>query len=359
MKTGILTFHWAHNYGAVLQAYALQTFLQRQGHQVEIIDYRPDWAQDNKKRPIPTSPGALLSNLNHAQRRSRFRRFCREHLNLSARSYRYGETICGYDAVIVGSDQVFNPDIIASGGRLDDTYLLANIAEGTHKIAYAASFGNSSLPASYAEVFRDRLKDFDAIGIREESGVQIVRDLGMDACSVPDPTILLGDFSALASARRTETQDYILSFIFQQTESTLAVRRAVSQSVGAEIRNFVNLNQRVRGVRGILNPTPQEWIRLIRDARYVVTDSFHSTVFCILNHRPFISLSLNGWGADWCERIKALLSGAGLSHRLLAQPTEENVKTLCEETVDWPSVDEKLSAWRKNGELFLNRIVRP
>lgn len=357
MKIGILTFHWAHNYGAVLQAYALQTYLQHQGYDVEIIDYRPDWAGDLKPPSLSWRPGSLLSRLDYLHKKARFQSFCRKFLKISNRQYTYGDTISGYDVVITGSDQVFNPDIIASGGKLDDTYLLCSVEKGTKKVAYAASFGNSTLDSSYADEFRAALSDFSAISIREESGVEIVQQLGVQAVAVPDPTILLGDFQSLTNPDKEQKENYVLSFIFQNTSAACKTRSEIVRMTGMTFRSFINLNQRFRGRRGLLHPSPENWLRAIQSSGFVLTDSFHSTVFSILYYRPFISLCLDAWGGDWSERIKSLLINVGLQNRLLHYPSDEKISNLCSNSIDWCSVNESLAAWRKKGFNFIKAAL--
>lgn len=358
MKIGILTFHWAYNYGAVLQAYALLAHLTKQGFEAEIIDYHPDWSQDIQPYSRPRTPGILLDNMERFLRRRLYRQFRREHLPVSSRRYRRGDVISGYDIIIVGSDQVFNPDIIVYKGELDDTYLLANVAPGTRKMAYAASFGNSTLAPTYAARYRELLSDFECISIREESGANIVRNLGLSATTAPDPTLLLGDFSALATWPRHE-DDYLLSILFQNNAAADQVIHSACRLSGYAERTFVNIKQMVRGKRGLHHLPPGEWMRCISQSQFVVTDSFHATVFSILTHRPFIALALDAWGGDWSERIKALLRRLGLEQRLLLQPNHDQVEALFRTPISWDAVETHIAHWRKEGADFLESCLKP
>lgn len=356
MKIGILTFHWAHNYGAVLQAYALYTYLERQGHDVEIINYVPNWCQEAKSYTFPRTPGLLIDNIDRYWKSRVFRAFQKKHLRISKHRYHYGETISGYDVVIVGSDQVFNPDIIAQDGKLDDTYLLANVAPGTRKIAYAASFGNSSLRPQYASQFRKLLSDFDDIGIREESGCGIVETLGLSATTVPDPTILLGDFSSLLPSEHHSIY-YVLGYLFQQKQSSLDMLCFIASSIGAQIMTRVNLRQRIRGLRGVHHLSPPKWIQSISDSQFVVTDSFHATVFAILAHRSFILLAIDAWGDDWSERGRSLLNRLGILERFLLNPSCETAKRVLDIPICWDEIESRIEKWRKEGAHFINQCL--
>ncbi len=353
MHIGIITFSWAYNYGAVLQTYALQRVLECIGHSVEVIDYRPSWASENKRPPFPKRPGAAIGFIDHYIRKKTFVRFCNKKLHLTGKRYAYGEAVSGFDCIITGSDQVFNPDIIASGGQLDDTYLLASVAEGTKRLSYAASFGNSTLAEEYQERFRTMLGKFSGIGIREESGKKVIADMGLNAIAVPDPTILLGDFSQLTGIHEP-TDDYVLNFIFQPSEAARMASDVIAGESCRPMRAVTGLRGRIAGRNAFYNLSPENWISVIRNAHFVVTDSFHSTVFCILNHRPFVSLVLDAWGGDWSERIKSLLIRLGLGDRLLSAPTEEQIKNMYNTPVDWERVDQELAGWRCEGMEFLS-----
>lgn len=356
MRVGIITFHWALNYGAVLQAYALQTCLQRLGHEVEIIDYRPSWAYDNQSRPFPRRISEAINIIDFHLRRYTFRKFVNKKLKVSKQRYYYGDSISGYDVVISGSDQVFNPDIIAHNGSIDDTYLLATVTPGTKKISYAASFGNSSLASEYRETYSRLLSQFDAIGIRENSGVEIVQSLGLNAELVPDPTLLLGDFSVLQSDTHPKGKHYIFSYIFQSCSQSKMVQQTISDLLKSPICSIQTLLFLIKGNKGLYNLSPSRWISAIEMSDYVITDSFHSTVFSLIAHRPFISLSLNAWGSDWNERIKSLLKAVNLKERLLEKPTKENIIKLFNTPIDWEDVEGKLYKLRNKGWTYLNAL---
>ena len=160
MKIGIITFHWAANYGAVLQAYALSSYLKSKGYSVEIINYRPQWAKDVKPIPFSFHIKSCITYLDELYKRKVFNKFRKKYLSVSEKEYVNISDLslldgC-YDIIITGSDQVFNPDIIASGAKLDTTFLLDFTMQKGKKLAYAASFGNSFLADEYKNIFSEK-----------------------------------------------------------------------------------------------------------------------------------------------------------------------------------------------------------
>ena len=218
MKIGILTFHWANNYGAVLQAYALQNVLTEMGHTVEIIDYKPAWATDNQHIAIQNSFVGIINAIGEKIKKETFNQFRKDYLHLSHNKCKIGDTISDYDIVLTGSDQVFNPDIIEGNHTFDYMYLLQTVASGILKCSYAASFGNSTLGSKYQMKYKQLLSDFRYISVREHSGVKIINKLGINAIEVPDPTILMSDFRKIMGERYIG-QKYILNIIFQPNKN--------------------------------------------------------------------------------------------------------------------------------------------
>lgn len=355
MRIGILTFHWACNYGAVLQAYALQQVLLGMGHTVKIINYRPDWAADNKRHRFPHSIGEMFGIIDFLVRRTKFNRFCKKYL-LVTRTYYYREVIKDYDLVITGSDQVFNPDIIASTGTLDTTYLLEYV-QSARKSSYAASFGNSALADKFKRQFHDFLTSFYRISVRENSGIKIVTSMGLHALSVPDPTVLYGNFQEIVREHRTRSP-YVLNFIFQPSEKVSVVQNAIADKTQLKTMSIIGVKDYLKRKKGFISPSPGKWLSLIQHAEFVITDSFHCTVFCLLNHKPFIALCLDAWGEDWSERIKDLLHKLSLDDRLIAEPQVEDIISLYNKAIDWADVDRRLDKWRTLGKNYLKEILK-
>lgn len=361
MNIGIITFHWACNYGAVLQAYALMKHLTNTGHNVEIIDYRPGWAKDVAPLKISINPYQILQYANEKYKRHIFDRFRKKYLNLSDCTYKSIEELYNinkYDYIITGSDQVFNPDIIAPGGKIDKTYLLDFPIMHGMKISYAASFGNSSLASEYRVIFQKALSKFSAISVRENSGIKIIQDLGINqVISVPDPTILIDDYSSFILKGYTE-KDYIFSFLFQDSiESKQCLNDVQEIFNNAKVINILDLKKKIKGASGIIHPSINKWVTAIHNSKFVITDSFHTTMFAILMHRPFISLNLNQWGTDWAERVKCLLDKLDLGERFLSNYDYHTTKQIISSNINWDKVDEKIIELRKLGSMYLSQNI--
>ena len=355
MKIGILTFHWANNYGAVLQAYALQNILTNMGHTVEIINYNPDWATDNHGITIKKSFGGIIDAVGDKIRKKIFNKFRKDFLHLSRKKYIAGDLISDYDVVLTGSDQVFNPDIIGGNHSFDDMYLLKTVTPGILKCSYAASFGNSTLAPEYQAGYKQLLSDFSHISVREHSGVNIINKFGINAIEVPDPTILMPNFRHIMRKWHSQKK-YMLSILFQSDRNIYHIQENIAHKKGLPIKYIISLKDIFKRKKGFLYPTPGHWIWAIDNAEFVVTDSFHCTLFCLLCHTPFVTFSLNSWGTDWSERMKNLLTKTGLQNRLLNYKTG-NIDALYNEPINWDMVDQKLAEMKDIGLYYLKYIT--
>lgn len=202
MRTGLITFHFAHHYGAQLQALATMKAIQRLGHECEIIDYRlPHTTRTNQIFKKSTSVRDMASDAHTAlhyaafQRRfQRFEAFVAEEMDLSSRRYtdfrQLREDPPAYDVYVSGSDQIWNPYIFQDK-QFDPAFLLDFVREG-RRIAYAPSLGVPQLPEDKAAELKRFLAPFSALSVREKRGQVLVREAAeREAKVVLDPTLLL------------------------------------------------------------------------------------------------------------------------------------------------------------------------
>ena len=184
MKIGILTFHCAHNYGAVLQAYGLQEYLRSQGHETYIIDYRPGYLTRNYKAFnirfwMASTPREIVYKLRYEPflwkhrilRSKAFDRFIRNRFDLHP--YVRHTNFSDFDAIFLGSDQIWNKTI--TGQRYDEVFFGGNAT--CRVIAYAASMGGGTLSDKDRERLRQYLAPMTAIGVREESLKELLQPL--------------------------------------------------------------------------------------------------------------------------------------------------------------------------------------
>ncbi|MDF7799799.1 polysaccharide pyruvyl transferase family protein [Pontiellaceae bacterium B1224] len=293
MKIGILTFHAAINYGAVLQAYALVTYLKQLGHEPEIIDYRPTPVLAGEFAPRYKIFGLHPADFINRTKQRHFRHFRTKYMPETASVYRTVEELVNapeYDAYICGSDQIWNPVLI--NGKIDPVYFLSFVGRSKRKIAYAASSGGKEFEEQDLGRVGTLLKEIDCISVREKSLVDPVAALsGKNIVQVLDPTLLPVDYSALITKRPDE---YILLYPLQTAPSIYEKAVLLAKRTGLPILNLgTKVNPRKHPGR-LMNGSPQDFISLFHGARYVVTNSFHGTVFSTIFNRPFLSCGLEG-----------------------------------------------------------------
>ena len=327
MKVGILTFPDSVSYGAVLQMYALQTAVERLGHEAEVIHYHN--AYMNAEKHIRKGQGMLRFVLQRAARRlvhrplyAAFAAFEGERVRLyPARAFSDPAALsrCGerYDAVVCGSDQVWNPDI--TGG--DCGYFLDFCGGDTRRVAYAPSFGVEQLPPAFADAVRPHLARFDALSVREEAGRRIVEQTAhRDAAVVVDPTLLLRaeDWAPLERPHPAAVGEYIVYFTVRRSDALLARCVAWAEERGMRVLVVGGNRRKARRNRHPLityvsDIGPQEWLYLMHNARYVFTNSFHGTAFSVIYQRDFFVQYPVGTGS----RLQQVVEGLGLSARVV------------------------------------------
>lgn len=311
MKTGILTFHDVDNYGAVLQAYALQQTLKKLGIDNEFVAIervKKDAPQITAKGPM----AAFARKLKEAgEERSRlfekFREDCMEISSLYSQK-ELGELEDAYAYFLAGSDQVWNvriPDV-------DPRYFLT-FASPEKRCSYAASFGSGELPDQVASWCGKQLEQFAHISVREESGKELIKRLTEKQAKVHvDPTLLLERVDWERISEELE-EEYVLLFLLNYDEEAvkLAKAEAEKRNVGLKVVTAAFLPQ--LGMDAWCKTGVRPWISLMRNARYVVTNSFHGTVFSIIFEREFCAVPLKGELSSRNGRIRELLDKTGLS----------------------------------------------
>lgn len=318
MKIGILTFHYAYNYGAVLQAYASCCVLRERGHDVQIVDYVPGYFQPTAYhfRGLGFRNGAwrsaLLERLTAMPRRLAFDRFRRRHLPMSARIRPCDLTELGtrYELFFVGSDQVWNLNWMH---EFDGFYFCDFLPSNgqARAIAYAACFGTTGQPAERLAKAGSLMRKFSAIGTRNRMSANIAREVsGAEVDIVCDPT-MLHDFRAIRRPQRRE--DYILVYSLDEGGLNVAQEccRILQDRSGSTPVWFVG-NDRIAECewadRVISTTDPADWMNLIADARAVVTDSFHGCIFAMKFGRTLRAYS-SGWRAG---RLIELFEAVGV-----------------------------------------------
>lgn len=360
MRVGILTFHTALNYGAVLQAYALQHSIGRLGHDCEVIDYHCD-SLEASYGVMPTqriSPSGIASAVAHAPgrllRRSRFRQFREQNLRISPQSYdstNIREACFHYDRIVVGSDQVWNPDL--TGG--DGTYFLDFCGDAAKKVSYAASLGRSRMMVNHADLYLRCLPTFSSLSVREQDSRDYLSALlGREVFWVVDPVLLLSseEWNDLVTHPRQDVP-YIFAYCLHE-KSLYRYVESLRRSTGREVVYVTeSLRTRTQG-RRIPQPTVGEFLGLIRHADYVVTDSFHVLALAIVFRREFRA-QLKGELAELNSRVTSLLSAAGLEKRALLP--DENPSSKMLPAIDYEGVFDRLGPLVGDSIGYLRRAL--
>ncbi len=357
MNIGIITFHFPLNYGAVLQAYALSKCLRSLGHNVEIIDYRPDY-HVKKYQWQWKNCGFNFQNFIYPVLHKKFDIFRTQHLKLSHRPYRSLEELKAdppkLDAYICGSDQIWNPDIT----DLDSAYFLDFGPEYIKRISYAGSFGKTELNHDEQTRLKPYFHAIDYLSVRESSGADIINDIcGRKAEHVLDPTLLIDDYDTVAEPCPIK-KGYVLLLNLQN--NTLLKKTA--EFIGRELQIptvvLNNYSMKLWDQRGKrLFPSPGEYLGLIKHADCVVTNSFHGTIFSIIFKKLFVVTALSGHSTQKNTRITWLLHSSGLSDHFLDTFSETHIRDHIASTVDWQRVALRVTLEREKSLCFLKNSL--
>lgn len=349
MKVGILTFHRAYNYGAVLQAYALQKTLTELGYDAFVIDYKCDAVYDDYKiirwdKVIRKNPIKMLSQLMRELRhvpiktkKSRaFKPFIEKQLHLFPLS-KIGEL----DVLIVGSDQVWNPNITRGFNNL----FFGQICEGKFPlVSYAASSEFITLTQTNENNYRDVLSRFNSISVRESGFARYLQKLTTKPVqTVLDPTLLMNcnQWKEFTNAIKIRFDNYVLVYQARVYDKIIPFAKEIASQIGAKV---LVITSNVTSIVDddcivISNATPQEFVRYFIKARCAIALSFHAVAFSILSKIPFYAIYS---GDGWDNRVASLLTDLGLLNRFVSINSDVDFSV-----IDYTSIDLKLLELRR------------
>lgn len=334
MKIKTITCHNVANYGAALQAYALQTFLESLGHNVEIIDYTPSYMKIYDLWTIPSN--SKLYKLSHysrifssiyalkayislfptMKRIKSFKTFNSNFLKLTKNYSSYENLVANppiADLYIAGSDQIWSTYL--KNGK-DPAFYCAFGDLQTRRISYAASFGFPEIKGGYNTFVKCMLTGLNSISTREDSGKKIVEELGLNATQVFDPVMLLNqkDWIKLLNIKSPLIKEkYILVYdIFHIDERLRQFSKSLSQKYNLRIVAINDKKTTPYADININNAGPIEFINLIANAEYILADSFHATAFSVIFKKEFYIFYIK----ENISRIQDFLNNINLSERL-------------------------------------------
>ncbi len=344
MKIGILSLVLGRNYGGILQQYALKKYLESQGHQVVILNRQPNESNFIKQ---------TLREMLKAFGMKRFNTFPRKEPNLEsfiqrefqvtapASSSKAFKVLCrteNIDAIVYGSDQIWRCEFERHFG-LD--YFGVSTPVAIKQVAYAPSFGLDTWEYSTQETTQitKSFANFTAISSREESGVSLIKNyLHYDAALVCDPTILLtaDDYSKIAS-KPLQSKPYCFIYWLGDKETMDEVVNNHLQEKGMDV---ISINLRT----DYPLPSIEDWLSYLINAEYVITDSFHGTVFSLLFHKQFFIHCNKSGGFG---RLETLLKRVGAGSKLLNPNIE----------IDYSVINDRVSEFRSQSQSFLNQAL--
>ena len=370
MKVYTQTWYRGNNYGSVLQAYALQHTISDMGYACSVLNYKPTKADMWKlkfinhslKETIQYKINEYLMKKNGASEAvnnlSLFDDFRAQHMQITPPCSTAPEIarICGDDAVFVcGSDQIWNTDF-SWDKQPDYPFFLDFVPDDRKKIAYSSSFGEVHMSTEVKQKVRKLLERYDAIAVRENSGKNLVEDMGLSAKVVLDPTMLCDRtvWDELAASRLLK-QDYVLLFQINPNKELLhfAEEFARSQKMNLVILSANPAHKKFLGRKAIYLPKVEEWLSYFKYASYVLTDSFHACVFSVQFERQFAPVV----DQRNTKRISSVLELLDVKKRIVEVNDLHALPGVLKSTIHYDDVKQKLKGLQKDsGEWLLNKL---
>ena len=330
MKIGILTYHRAENYGALLQAYAMLTYLRSLGHEVSFVDYWPKYHSDyfkvfSLKAFMCSSLKSKLVKLNRlllmgrtlCQRKQTMQAFMLNQLELTKHPQYEDRSLVteeSYDAVIYGSDQIWRKQNMGGVG-FDDWYFGSDNVRAGKKIVYAGSMGKIDTNPQDDMYIKKQMSNFYRIAVRESDLSDYLTKLHVSSVQVVDPVFLLSrqDWNKLVIPQRKKRK-YILFYNLLNTQESIIFAKQLSRQYGLPIYEITKKISVFSSKSHLINNASiGEFLGLLKDAEYVVSNSFHGVAFSIIYEKQFYAVGMEGKA----NRVVSLLESVGIADRYI------------------------------------------
>jgi len=360
MKIGILTFHCANNYGAVLQCYALQEYVKALGHDVYVIDYRPEYLVRRyrvfsihywlSKNPILCIKKLITEPYLLIVRNKRYRRlnnFINNNIKLC--SYSHTKNNNDFDAIILGSDQIWNPNF--TGKSFDKTYF--GVDYNCKKIAYAASNRSTSLSISEEKFYKNQLKQLHHISVREYRLQTLLQPLTEKTVFLTlDPTLLSGiNWTTTFNLKRPIQQNFIMLYEVKRHIRSREIAKAFAENLNSKFIELTGaLSLSYRRIRNLdQTASPEKFLSYIKYSDFIFTTSFHGVALSILFKKDFYYITQH---TDADERIVSLLKQLGIQDRMIEA---DNVPPYS--AINYEYVLKKMSLLQESSVSFLKKAL--
>lgn len=334
MRIKTITCHHVYNHGAYLQALALVIYLQSIGHEAEIINYRPDylrghfnlWHIEHRYKKIGLGWLYLLAKLPERliafKRKKVFDKFYKKHIQTTTQEYHSIDELRANppiaDCYIAGSDQIWNTSF---KNGTDPGFYLDFGGKSVKRISYAASFATDELADFATDFVKEKLCNFDYISVRESSGLNILNNLGFNGEQVVDPVFLLPiQWWDKFASNDGLNENYILVYDFENSPEIKTIAKRLAKlknikiySIGSHKLKYAN--------RNYINYDPTTFVGLIKNAKYVISNSFHGSAFALIFKKNFFVVNR----ADGLNvRMRDLLSKCNLQSRIISTDATNN-----------------------------------
>ncbi|KZX17306.1 polysaccharide pyruvyl transferase family protein [Methanobrevibacter filiformis] len=366
MNVGIITFSSAHNYGAMLQTYALQKTIKKMGFEVKIINFRPN-VIDNVYNPFRRKRRGYLDfkfykhriglhtkNRFKIRKFENFEEFMKDNFNLTDTYKTFHEIVDAnleFDFFITGSDQVWNHAITKG---LNPAYFLKFAPDNSKKISYGVSIGSDNVDIYDIPLFKHYLQNLDDISIREKSSLKSLSECSdKDIDIVIDPTLLLERkyYDDLKVDMDLKDKEYIFVYTLENNEEIIKIAQEISEKEGLPIifnRPYKKFEDQLRSVPFI---GPKEFLGVLKNAKYVVTNSFHGVVFSIIYNKTFVTVP----NTKTPQRVEELIGSLGLEQVLFYNYDE--FKDINNIKIDYANVESKLKVLKDKSLEFLEKSL--
>lgn len=364
MKIKTITCHDVYNVGASLQAYALQTYLTSLGNDVEIIDYKPDYLSNHYNLKAISNPvfdkplvreAYLLAKLPgrvkslKSERKRNFDSFREQYLKLTKRYSSVDELRQNppeADLYFAGSDQIWNT--FFKNGK-DPAFYLDFGSDGIKRASYAASFATETIPSEYTSVISQWLEKLDYISVRESSGLNILKSLGIsNGVQVLDPVFLLNKKSWESFDLSINTKnDYVLVYDFDNNQTLREIAQKISSETDCNIYSIQSFDYADKCFN---QSGPIEFLKLVYNAKYIVSNSFHATAFSIIFGKQFWVLNRD---EAINTRMRDLTKSLGIFDRIVSKEDE----VIIESEINYNDVYKRLNIMIDLSKEYIYKVL--
>lgn len=369
MKIGIISIHSAHNFGSVLQAYALQEKIKKLGNKVQIINYRPNYIDAEYKlfsieyykkhkgikNKILRLIFRILTIKSRIKKYQKFENFIKENMDTTKVFSSYKELInynFDFDVVICGSDQIWNTKITKG---IDKTYFLDFINKNILKVAYAPSIGNNKIDKKYIKEFKNKINSFDFLSVREKSTSDFLKKYtNKKINSVLDPTLLLEKKEWDRFIKKSSIKlpnKYVLVYMLEYNNKFKDIVLKISNYLNITVIS-INKRKYFNKEKLFSNIGPEDFLKLFKNAEMIITNSFHGTAFSIIFEKRICIIPNENSGM----RLIDLSNKLGFEKNVITNEKELILPKITKEP-NYKKINDNIKKQKEISEKFINDVM--